>query len=456
MRQLSGSDAYHVLEETPAQHMHTMKIVIVDAPRATEPITYDGVRRWAADHLPRVPPLRWQVVPMPLGLARPAWIEAPKLDVDYHVRHLVLESPGSPEQFDDAVSGIASVALDREKPLWQLWFIEGLEGGRAAFAFKMHHSIADGMASVRVLEEAFGALDLPADVPAAEPVPSRLRLLGFALRSQVRTWAGLPKMLRRTLASLRAGRAREKAGGAAVTRPMTGPSTRFNRPLSAERIYVDVTIPLSDLRAVKDALGATLNDVFIAVCGGALRRYLEKQGELPDGDLTGTSPVSLRTDDELSAYGNRTSYWYVTLAPGTDDAAGRLARISASTSAARDWAQGDRSLFSDWQNHYILFRMFSVKMLAMAEKRMGKPAFNAIVSNVRGPGPLSFQGAPVVSVRSMGPIVGSEGINFTGWSYGDEMSIGIHACRGVAPDLREMAAHVVAELDELKEAARAR
>ena len=456
MRQLSGSDAYHVLEETPAQHMHTMKIAIVDAANADEPITLESVRRWAADHLPRVPALRWRLVRMPLGIARPAWVDAPRLDVDYHVRHLVLDPPGTGEQLDDAISTIASVALDRDKPLWQLWFIEGLDGGRVGFAFKMHHAIADGMASVRILEEAFGAAEPPQPVPAAETMPSRARLLAFALRSQARTWAGLPRMLRRTASSLRAGRAREKGGGPAVTRPLRAPSTRFNSPLSAERVYVNVNVSLSDLRDVKDSLGATLNDVYVALCGGALRRYLDKHGELPDGDLTGTSPVSLRTDDELASYGNRTSYWYVTVAPDAGDAVGRLEGVRASTSAARDWAQGDRSLFSDWQNHYILFRLFSVKLLAMAEKRMGKPAFNLIVSNVRGPRPISYQGAPVVSVRSMGPIVGSEGINFTGWSYGDEMSIGIHACRAVAPDLREMAAHVVAELDELKEAARVR
>ena len=455
MRQLAGTDAYHVLEETPAQHMHTMKIAIVDATKATPPITIEAVRSWAAERLPRIPPLRWRLVEMPLGLGRPAFVDAPKLDVDYHVRHVTLDGPGSVDAFDEAVSQIASTPLDRNKPLWQLTVIDGLEGGRVAFAFKMHHAIADGGASVRILEEAFGALEPPADLPPPERVPSTARLVLFALRRQLSTWAGLPRMLRRTFAQLRAGRVREKSGAAPVTRPLTGPKTRFNQPITAERIYVDVTVPLADLKTVKDSLDATLNDVFIAVCGGALRRYLEKRGELPAGDLTGTSPVSLRTDEELATYGNRISYWYATIAPDTDDAAARLAGVRRSTSAARDWATGDRSLFSDWQNHYIFFRLFSVKLLAMVERRGGKPAFNAIVSNVRGPRPLSFQGAPVVAVRSMGPIVGSQGLNFTGWSYGDDLSIGIHSTREIAPDLRELAACVLDELEDLKETARA-
>src|SRR5204863_5911745 len=114
---------------------------------------------------------------------------------------------------------------------------------------------------------------------------------------------------------------------------------RFNQPLTPNRVYVDVTVPMSQLKAVKDALGATLNDVYIAICGGALRRYLRDRGELPDGDLTATSPVSLRGDDELHTYGNRISYWYVTLAPDIDDPLARLRCVSERTSAARDWAQ---------------------------------------------------------------------------------------------------------------------
>jgi diacylglycerol O-acyltransferase len=320
----------------------------------------------------------------------------------------------------------------------------------------MHHAIADGGASVRILEEVFGAIEPTGagDGRGDEREPTKSRLVAFAIRTQVKQWRQLPSMVARTLSSLRSGRAREKAGAAAVTRPLSGPSTRFNQPLTPNRAYVDVTVSMGELKAVKDALGATLNDVYIAICGGALRRYLQDRGELPSGDLTATSPVSLRGDDELHTYGNRISYWYVTLAPDDDDPVTRLRRVSERTSAARDFAQGDRGLFSDWQNFYVLFRFLSLTLLSMAERRMGKPAFNAIVSNVRGPRPLSFEGAPVVAVRSMGPIVGLEGLNFTAWSYGGNLSIGIHACREHAPDLRDLATHIRTELDTLTEAAK--
>jgi WS/DGAT/MGAT family acyltransferase len=243
-----------------------------------------------------------------------------------------------------------------------------------------------------------------------------------------------------------------KRGAPPVTPPLTGPMTRFNKPITPNRAYVDVTISLQTLRDAKDALGGTLNDVYLTLCGGAVRRYLEDHGELPGPSLIATSPVSLRTDEESGAYGNRISYWYVTLGTDEADPVTRLEAVMRSTQAARQWASSDRSLFSDWQDYYVLFRLLTRRLLALTERIMRRPAFNAIVSNVRGPARLTFQGAPVVAVRSMGPIVPPECLNFTAWSYGDDLSIGIHACREHAPDLRSMADHLRDELDLLEKA----
>jgi diacylglycerol O-acyltransferase / wax synthase len=228
--------------------------------------------------------------------------------------------------------------------------------------------------------------------------------------------------------------------------------TRFNKPITPNRVYVDVTVPMRSLKEAKDALGGTLNDVYLTLCGGAVRRYLEARDELPDVSLTAASPVSLRTDEESAAYGNRISHWYVTLATNEADPVARLAAVSRSTQAARQWASSDRSLFSDWQDYYVLFRLLTRRLLALTEKAMRRPAFNAIVSNVRGPSPLRFEGVPVVAVRSMGPIVPIECLNFTAWSYGDDLSIGLHACREHAPDLRSMAEHLRDELELLEKA----
>ncbi len=456
MRQLSGSDAFHVLEESPVQHMHTMKIAIVDAAAASPPITIGNTREWAAKVLPGIAPLCWQLVNVPVRLGRPMWVDEPDLDVEYHVRRAAVPSPGGPEEFDEVVSEIASFGLDRAKPLWQLWLVEGLADGRVAFVFKMHHAIADGGASVRILEQAFGAEGAaPLEAPSAEPLPSRRARLATAMRNHGELFAKFPRQLWDTAASVRDGRARHKAGEPRVTAPMTAPMTRFNRPLTPNRAYVDVTVPLADLRAVKDGLGGTLNDVYIAMCGGAVRRYLDERDELPETTLTATSPVSIRKDHEQDLYGNRVSYWYVTLATHLEDPAERLAAVSASTSAAKGWAERAPELFADWQDYYVLHRIFASAIRAKVEKLSRRPAFNVIVSNVRGPKPLSHHGAPVVAVRSMGPLVGTQGINFTGWSYGDDFAVGLHACREHVPDLRRLGEHVVDELAALTRAAAA-
>ncbi|MCU1461903.1 MAG: hypothetical protein JWO37_1978 [Acidimicrobiales bacterium] len=452
MRQLAGTDAYHVLEERPAQHMHTMKVVIVDAASASTAVTVESTRRWAAERAALVPALRWRLAAVPFRLGRPFWLDSAAVDADYHVVGRTIPAPGGPEQLDDAIGDVASIPLARDRPLWQLWVLDGLAGGQVALAFKMHHAIADGGASVRILEELFGALEPPGP-GREEPVPDRWALAITALAGQARLWAGFPRMAGRQLASMRAANSmRRDTDVPAVTPPLSGPKTRFNQPITPNRVYVDVTVPMQSLKDAKDAMGGTLNDMYLTLCGGAVRRYLEARGELPGPSLTATSPVSLRTDEESGAYGNRISYWYVTLGTDEADPVARLAAVSRSTQAARRWASSDRSLFSDWQDYYLLFRLLTRRLLTVTEKLMRRPAFNAIVSNVRGPSPLQFQGAPVVAVRSMGPIVPSQCLNFTAWSYGDDLSIGIHACREHAPDIRSMVEHVRDELELLEKA----
>jgi hypothetical protein len=162
--------------------------------------------------------------------------------------------------------------------------------------------------------------------------------------------------------------------------------------------------------------------------------------------------VSLRRDDEKDNFGNRTSYWYVSLGTDVADPLERLAAVKASLDAAREWAKGDQELFAVWQDYYLLFGVLTLKTLALAERVTGRPAFNAIVSNVRGPQRLSLAGHPVVAVRSMGPITRVLGLNLTAWSYGDNFSIGLHSCRDFMPDLRSLEGHLKDELEAFAKA----
>jgi diacylglycerol O-acyltransferase len=453
VRQLSGVDALHVLEETDAQHMHTVKIAVL-APGARDLVGPDDVRDWARATLLRIPPLRWQVHKIPLGLGRPVFVDAGPADVDRHVQVATLPAPGSDVELDAFVSRVASAQLPRDRPLWELHYVDGFADGRVALVFKLHHSIMDGQASVRFFEVAFDNAELPyGPVPAAaEPVPSNVELIGFALRSQARLYGRLPHVVRRTVASIRANRSRRGSTTDAIANPMSGPATRFNKLPRPQRLYVDVTVPFADVKAVKDATGRTVNEVFVALCGGAIRRYLESHGETPDKCLNCAHPVSLRAPEQADDYGNRTSYWYVSLGTDVADPRQRLDAVKRSLDAAREWAKGDAELFAVWQDYYFLFGFATLKTLALAERLSGKPAFNAIVSNVRGPRPLTLRGVPVVAVRSMGPITRTLGLNMTAWSYGENFSIGLQANAAHLPDLRSFDAHIRAELSALKTA----
>jgi WS/DGAT/MGAT family acyltransferase len=458
MRQLSGVDAMHVLEETDEQHMHTIKIAVLGAGPDGAP-SPEQVQEWARTTLVRIPPLRWKVLKIPFGLGRPVFIDAGPIDVERHVRVERLPAPGGAEQFDELVSRIASERLRRDRPLWDLTYVAGLNpdafgGGVVALVFKLHHAIMDGQASVRFFELAFdGAEPLVFDEPPPhpEPEPSRAQLVAFALRSQARLYAKFPKVARRTAVSVRDNMSRKK-GGTAPVNPLSGPRTRFNRWPLPDRIYADVTVPFADIKTLKEATGATVNEVFVTLCGGAIRRYLAEHGDEHNRCLNCAHPVSLRHDDEQDNFGNRTSYWYVSLGTDVADPVERLRPVKASLDAAREWAKGDIELFAVWQDYYLLFGVMTLKALSMAERLAKRPAFNAIVSNVRGPRPLSLGGAPVVAVRSMGPITRVLGLNMTAWSYRDNFSVGLQSCRDFMPDLRRLGDHLRDELDAFMKA----
>lgn len=452
MRQLSGVDALHVLEETDDQHMHTIKLALL-APGPNGVPSYDAVRGWADETLLRIPPMRWKVRRIPFRLAKPVFIDGGHFDVTPHVHAAELPAPGGPEQLDELVSRIASGRLLPQRALWEVTYVTGLDpasfdGAEVALVFKIHHAIMDGQASVRFLELAFDSSE-PLTFPPpgiAEPEPTRGELIRFALASQLKLYARLPKVILRTAVSVRTNFARKKEGFA-PTDPLTGPATHFNRWPLRERIYTDVTVPFADIKAIKEATGRTVNEVFVTLCGGAIRRYLAEHHEVPDRCLNCAHPVSIRQPDERDKFGNRTSYWYVSLGTDIEEPLARLDAVKKSLDAAREWAKGDVELFAVWQDYYTLFGTMTLGSLTLAEKLTKRPAFNAIVSNVRGPKALSLYDAPVVAVRSMGPVTRVLGLNMTAWTYGDNFSVGLHSCREFMPDLRRLVSHFCDELE---------
>jgi WS/DGAT/MGAT family acyltransferase len=268
-------------------------------------------------------------------------------------------------------------------------------------------------------------------------------LLAAAVRRHVETVRDVPQLLSRLRAS---GAVKKKVGASApVADYLQAPPTPFNDLPSGDRVCAFVTVSLARLKDLAHRLDATVNDVFAAACAGAARAYLLERGALPDRPLTASAPVSV---PRTVHYGNAMSSWFLSLATDVADPVERFSAVRASLRAGRDVQEADPTLLADLQEHSRLYELIWWG-LRRAERDGRRPMLNIVVSNVRGPGPLAWQGHPVVALRSLGPLTGRMGLNLTAWSYGDDFTVGIHSCRDMVPDPNRVGELLVAAIDEL-------
>ena len=460
MHRLSGADSLFVFNETRACHQHTLKIAVVDPAGADVPVDYHALREQISEALPLLEPFRWRLMRVPFDLGHPYWVDAPDLDLDYHVQRVALSAPGGRREFAEVISRIAGIGLDRNRPLWQVWFVEGLADGQVAYVTKVHHSLADGVASERLLSAAFADRreHTPMGPPEslhAEPVPGRIRLFALGFADALHMLVGLPRLLLRTVLAARSSRAHARSHGDVSVGPFKGPHTRFDAPLTPDRSFAYETFDLSAVKHVSHAFEASVNDVMLAMAAGALRRYLGQHEELPAASLTAAVPVSIRRPDETPLWGNRVASWYVALATNVADPEARLREIVRGTRAARAELQAtDPELQHAWAEYWRIFRLVTFGVPKLVRPFIGRPSYNAIVSSVPGPPvPLYRHGARLVHMISMGPLMEGIGVNFTSWSYAGEMTVAVMACRERAPDIWDLAAGLRTSLDELIAAA---
>lgn len=461
MIEMAGRDAYFLWQETLARHMHTLKIVVVDPSGAHEKLCFERVRSGAPHVLPHLPAFRRRPVGVPLLFGHPYWADAPVLDADYHFRHEVLPVGAGDEALDELASRIASEPLDHSRPLWQIFFVEGLPQGRAAYITKLHHAVADGTASAELVLRFFQQTPEPVVLPPRyegvnEVLPSRRRQILGAWGHEFRRQLGLPSLLARSLRSLAILLRWRLARRPLPVRAFSAPATRFNRPPTANRVYTRVTLSLPAMRQIKQAFGCSINDVYLALVGGALRADLERHGEPTGQPLTAAVPVSVRREQDDPAFGNAIAYWFATTGSDLADPAERLRAVAESTRAARALFEArDPRLPVDWFEHWTLRRLYIDGLPRFVGALLGRPSFSVIVSNVRGPShALYSDGARVEALHSMGPLTPQQGLNFTAWSYLDAMTVGIHACREHVPDVGRLAASLREELEKLARAAR--
>ena len=447
MRRLNGADALFLYNETPTQHMHTLKIGILDPSGIPGGYRFEHEKEKLAARLHRVPPFRWRVVPTPLSLHHPLFVES-AVDVDYHVRRAAVPPPGGPRELGDLVAEIASRPLDRSRPLWEMWLVEGLEGGRVAAVCKIHHALADGVASAELVDRLLTHEpedELPATAPAwmPEATPSRGRRLAMALYELGRFLPHAATALVRAMREVRRREAVDHAQHAKLLPPPTGaPPTPLNRPLSAQRRFAFVSLPLADAQTVRRAFDVTLNDVVLAVLAGALRGYLSRRGALPAEPAVATVPVSRRSAEDAGRYGNRTSAMYVLLRTDVADPVERLLATRAAAQAAKQHFQDTLGAqLSDWLELFppIASRLVFSRLPRWLALLRRPPQANLIVSNVPGPREALYYGhARMTSFLSVGPVLESMGLNATVWSYADALELSFLACRDAVPGVWEL------------------
>jgi diacylglycerol O-acyltransferase len=461
MERLSGLDASFLYMETPTLHMHTLKVAVVDRGDGGEDFSFENFRAVFAQCLPLLPPFRRRIVLTPLGLDHPVWIEDPDFDLDRHLTRVTLAPPGGARELAAVVSEIAERPLDRSRPLWELAVIDGLAGGRIGFVAKMHHAVADGIAAAELLMNVLSESVVDPrwaarfDPWTPEPLPSRRRMIADAIASQARRVRGLPHLLLSTTRGARTLANHMRTSGVSdAPVPFRTPVTPFNGALTPRRVFATAVLPLDELRALRKKLDATLNDVFLAVCAGALRRYLFERGALPDQPLVAGVPASSLPGERGRMSGNRVSSLFTALPTERACPIARLQAIkAASQEAKRRHAALGPTMLERW-SEFALPLPYATTMRAWSRLRMAdrvRPPINLVVSSVPGPrAPLHLRGARLVSLHSVGPILEGIGLNLTAWSYVDGLYVGVLACPEHVPDPWRIVDHMHTSLEELK------
>ena len=473
MKQLSGLDTMFLNLETNAVPMHVGGLAILDPATAPGGFGFNAVKHLIERRLHLLPMFRRRLVTSPLDLDQPYWIEDPDFDLENHVRHRALPAPGTDTQLSDFICDVASTRLDRSQPLWRVYYIEGLRGGRVAVFTKIHHACIDGVSGAELLSVLLDLEPTPREVPmpekpwTPEPVPSPMSLALATGRSLLSTPREAIRLARETLPILfSAGRSalaqRSAARRAKALQPEEGsnmkvgaaPRMLFNTTITARRSFAFRSLPLADVKFVKNAFGASVNDVVLTICAEALRDYLKDRGALPEKTLVAAVPVSVRSEAEKGTHGNKVVMARTALGTHIADPVERLAAISKRMGVIKKGFKATPArLMMDWMNVPApalaaqaarLYENFSIQDYVY-------PPYNLVISNVPGPPqPLYFAGAKVLANYPVSIPFHGLAFNITVMSYQDNLDVGLTGHRGTVPDADKITQAMADALAELK------
>lgn len=464
MERMTGLDASFLYLETETQLLHVCALVMLDPEADGAHYEFATLEAELGRRVHLVPPMRRRAHRVPFDLDHPVWVEDGNFDLDYHVRRIGVPAPGGQRELNELAADIAGRSMDRDRPLWEMWVIEGLADGRIAVFSKYHHASVDGITGANMMmrlcdpepgvrypdpeETALLATSAPNDILLAAEgllrLPGKLGILGM-----------VPKTVGMVGSFIE--RRRNDKKGMAI--PFTAPRTPFNRTITPHRAIACARASLTDIKDIRAAFGVKVNDVVLAVVAGALRDYLSARDELPDTSLIASVPVSTHATSRHERGTNKVSSLFARLYTDVADPVERLALIAESNRGAKeehDLIGAD--FLRDWAQ-YAPPNLFQLAARAYSEFDLAERhpvVHNLVVSNVPGPpAPLYFLGYRVDAMFPFGPVFHGAGLNITVVSCGGDLNFGIIGCRELVPDIEDMAEAVPRTIAELLEAARA-
>jgi len=465
MQVLDSLDSAFLYLETPRSPMHIGSVQIYQG--SGDDFDIERYRSLIRSRLHTSSVFRRRVVHVPLHLGRPYWVEDPNFDLDAHLQHVRLPGPAGWRQLREIAEREFATPLDLSRPLWSLTFVEGLEGipelprGSFALIARIHHAAADGMGSVDLFSALWDPDPEGRVVPAPgswepERLPSRLGLLARTAGHMVAQPATIAKT---ATAMIRGGwgLGREMIGGEHHGHRLlfAAPKTCFNEPIVIQRSFGGVSFPLNGIKAIKNRMaGTTVNDVVLAVCAGALRRYLQASEDLPDQPLVAMAPISVR--DEVQHGLNRVSAMLVDLATTEPDPLRRLAAIHESTRESKSYVKAIGAGTLTDSTRVVPFSLASAGARLYSRMRIAhyhRPPFNLVITNVPGPrNYLYLGGARMLNIFGMAPVIDGLGLILVITSYAGHLTISANAARNLLPDVDNLLAGLRSSYRELSRA----